>query len=920
MPECFTDHPHGQEASIDVAPAVGMQWDGGPPAKDKYGICLLCPKRIVKKSDGRAHQGGRAHHSCVLGSGTHRVYAPESQEVVEEQVAATLAIMAPAPLVPPSPQLHAQPVVLTSQVTTEAPRRSQRSSTHTLPLLLPQHPWLTHSWKLFTPQTQTEPMALQWRELFSDVSARSHLWQGMQAGARQFDTAQEIGLRGPDGKRETLNTWFSAVCLQKMQDLGVEDPLQVMTIKMLHAPPGTNAQRIHYDVRDKQIAKQCYSCLLYTDETTSAMVPKLNAEMMAPAFVPSGNIQTAEVQAVCDALCAPHNFISFPVHSGSMLVFRGDTAHAGTRNATNHDRIVLFALIAPRGVTASDASQRFPVGKPDELDDDNDEDEPRSPPLKRVRREQLHEFGIGTQGKSRPPSTTALSLLHITDQVKQGLSLNQAINKIATIEHTSPRSLRQAIQFFTEKDEVPIPSTANRGKGNPTHSLHSNNTDEYGPSLEAEILIHTLVARQKTEGISITSTTIRAELRDKLMIDVHRSTVRRWMHMLEYRWRHKRYVGGMKPQAKNIRIRQFIMEIAHALKEEADGTAVIVYVDESYIHTHHASKYGWLTKDDRDVIGDRDGKRLIILHAMTETGMLAVPGEAGTNWMSEVALTAEVVFEEVLEDGQDDSDYHNTMNGPKFINWVRNRLLPTFTAMYPHKKMFLVLDNASYHKPRDESWISNSQSMNKHELVHQLLDLGVEQITTQGDRPRVILAHQYGVTIGQGGPSKNDLLAAVNQWLEDHPDHNQSVVEQLMGDAKHAIIYTPPFCPEVQPIELLWAKVKRHVADQATHNRSITETRQQTEQAFEAITSSFCISIIKHTHDWMDEFIQNGKSEDLRQCGSLAGVIKHLPLLRLADAKPQQEHSEVVPMVVDMSVPAAAPPSSATKRTLRKRH
>jgi hypothetical protein len=195
----------------------------------------------------------------------------------------------------------------------------------------------------------------------------------------------------------------------------------------------------------------------------------------------------------------------------------------------------------------------------------------------------------------------------------------------------------------------------------------------------------------------------------------------------------------------------------------------------------------------------------------------------------------------------------------------------------------------------------------------------VEQITTQGDRPRVILAHQYGATIGQGGPSKADLLAAVNKWLEEHPDHNQSVVEQLLGDAKHAIIYTPPFCPEVQPIELLWSKVKRFVADRATHNRSITETRQQTEEAFEAITCSFCINIIKHTHDWMDDFIQNGDSTDLQQCGSLAGVIKHLPLLKLANAKPQTDHSGVAPMEIDTPAPAAAPPAPSNARSLRQR-
>src|SRR6185437_2137291 len=127
-------------------------------------------------------------------------------------------------------------------------------------------------------------------------------------------------------------------------------------------------------------------------------------------------------------------------------------------------------------------------------------------------------------------------------------------------------------------------------------------------------------------------------------------------------------------------------------------------MDEFFIHTHLASKYGWLRKNDRDVIGDDDGKRLIILHAMTDSGLLAVPDEIASNWLNEPALTAELVFEEVLEDGQDGSDYHNTMTGPKFVAWLRNRLLPTFAELHPSKKTFLVLDNAGYHKPRDETW------------------------------------------------------------------------------------------------------------------------------------------------------------------------------------------------------------------------
>jgi hypothetical protein len=141
-------------------------------------------------------------------------------------------------------------------------------------------------------------------------------------------------------------------------------------------------------------------------------------------------------------------------------------------------------------------------------------------------------------------------------------------------------------------------------------------------------------------------------------------------------------------------------------------------------------------------------------------------------------------------------------------------------------------------------------------------------------------------------------------------------VEQLMDDAGHSLVYTPPFCPEVQPIELLWAAVKRYVRDRSTHNRSMTEAREHAEQGFEQITKMFCNSIVKHCHDWIDRFLTTDDAEDLQQCGTLAGVIKHLELLKIAE-----EASNVTsPTQIQPPPPAAAAASSSPARTLRKRH
>jgi len=94
----------------------------------------------------------------------------------------------------------------------------------------------------------------------------------------------------------------------------------------------------------------------------------------------------------------------------------------------------------------------------------------------------------------------------------------------------------------------------------------------------------------------------------------------------------------------------------------------------------------------------------------------------------------------------------------------------------------------------------------------------------------------------------------------------------------------------------------------------MTEARKQTEEGFEQVTAMFCNNIVKHCHDWIDAFLLTDAAEDLQQCGTLAGVIKHLRLIKIAE-----ESSNVPsPTQIQPAAPAAAAPSAT--RTLRKRH
>jgi len=131
------------------------------------------------------------------------------------------------------------------------------------------------------------------------------------------------------------------------------------------------------------------------------------------------------------------------------------------------------------------------------------------------------------RGHTRSPVENARALLHVALlQERHSLSFDAAIKTTAAGELASLSTLREAAEQFAASGALPEPDTSLRGCGNPDHSLNRSNTDRYGPSFEAELLIHRLVHSRKTEGTYVTSTVIRAELQQRLSVDVCRRTVR----------------------------------------------------------------------------------------------------------------------------------------------------------------------------------------------------------------------------------------------------------------------------------------------------------------------------------------------------------------------------------------------------------
>jgi transposase len=329
------------------------------------------------------------------------------------------------------------------------------------------------------------------------------------------------------------------------------------------------------------------------------------------------------------------------------------------------------------------------------------------------------------------------------------------------------------------------------------------------------------------------------------------------------------------------RIRTFLLQYSRAVVDQQEGRCVIVYTDESYVNVNHARKFTWYhpeAPEKNDVVrASGKGKRLVLLHAFTQDGWLTRDSAIHNGRVDQCALSCELIYQA----DKDGGDYHNNMNGSMYMQWLINRLLPSFAERYPGQKMVLILDNAAYHHHRGADWI-NPHRLKKAEMAAKLIELGVSSISIQRQKKGTLSMEQHVFDAasfarhgGRHAPTLAELKAELMMYLAAHPGMNRTEVAKLFAAHRHELIYTPPYQPGVQPIERLWAYVKNHVASQYKRGRTVSELILQTYQGFygdglqhAGVDAVLCTRVIKHSHNFCNDLIE--------QDDALSGTIDHL--------------------------------------------
>jgi transposase len=229
-----------------------------------------------------------------------------------------------------------------------------------------------------------------------------------------------------------------------------------------------------------------------------------------------------------------------------------------------------------------------------------------------------------------------------------------------------------------------------------------------------------------------------------------------------------------------------------------------VYLDESYVNKNHSNDFVWYFDDDGPWIQRPTGKgeRLIIINAITKDGW--VPG-------------ARLTFKSTKKTG----DYHGQMNHELFTKWFNDKLLPNIP-----EGSLVIMDNAAYHNVLSAH--SAPTATCKKEKIRSWLE-----------RNNIPLSEDC---------LKVEMVEILNK-VAPSPTY---ALDEIAEEHGHEILRTPPYHPELQPIETCWGVVKNQIA--RTCDFTMANLVAQLEDAFSSFTAKTCSGLIKKICKVEDRF------------------------------------------------------------------
>lgn len=293
-------------------------------------------------------------------------------------------------------------------------------------------------------------------------------------------------------------------------------------------------------------------------------------------------------------------------------------------------------------------------------------------------------------------------------------------------------------------------------------------------------------------------------LRHKIDFKGGKTSLRKVLLQLGFKWRKTKTNRKILIEKNDIRDKRiaYLREINRLRKQGRP----IIYMDETYILSSHTSSKAWSDDSSEGLhCPVSKGDRLIIVHAGGENGFVE---NTLLMWKS----------------SQSSGDYHHEMNFNNYQKWVREMLVPN---LEPHS--VVVIDNAPYHNVVQEK-VPNSNSR-KSDMIDWLSSQGIPC-------------------------SENMFKPELYALIKLHKPRNQKyMIDTILESFGHTALRLPPYHPDLNPIETIWAQVKKWVASR-NNTFKIDDVQKLCQQKFSEMGEQewrpICQHVIKAEREYWE--------------------------------------------------------------------
>ncbi|RHZ27611.1 hypothetical protein DYB37_012142 [Aphanomyces astaci] len=256
-----------------------------------------------------------------------------------------------------------------------------------------------------------------------------------------------------------------------------------------------------------------------------------------------------------------------------------------------------------------------------------------------------------------------------------------------------------------------------------------------------------------------------------------------------------------------------------------------VYLDESFCNLNHSPGKTWVDETKKRLTKSGIGPRMCIVGAgivqTASRGLVVGEWVDGSLVMLPSQQRPKRKRKGQVDSVDDGDDYHGNFNSDMFERWFGG-VCRTLQAL--HGPCVIHMDGAKYHK-----LVLNPPPTCKDPKATLMAWLAARAVS-------------YDAKI-----MKAELLDLCRQ----HRETPSYATQVLATECGHTLLFTPPYHPELQPIEVVWGVVKNRIG--VRPSKDMGELRTRLEVEFSSIESSHWLGAYRKAQSFEDMYFSTAE-------------------------------------------------------------